>query len=72
MEKGFERGQIVTVYDGDLVGFTCGTLIKRIGIIKEGVLEKWEMITQDGTTLVRFVKDHSQKPLKDGSGYILF
>lgn len=65
-----KKDQKVIVYDGDLLGYVQATLINRYSIVEEGVLEKWLMETVDGTRLVRFVKNHSNK-IKDGCGYII-
>lgn len=69
MESKFKEGQRVTVYDGDLQGFVNATLVKRIDIIEEGITERWQMITENGYTLTRIVKD-VQIPLLDGSATI--
>lgn len=67
-----KKGQIVKVYDGDLVGFTTATLVDLITVInhKDEVLERWSMKTEDGTILVRLVRN-SSKATKDGCAYLL-
>lgn len=65
-----EKGQLVKVYDGDLVGFVTATLEELIAVVEEGELERWTMITEDGTKLCRFIKNYPN-PVKDGCGYIL-
>lgn len=68
--KNFKEGQLVYVYDGDLIGFTFATLTKRISILEKDVLERWEMTTLEGYKLVRCVKNEKE-PKKDGSAYIV-
>lgn len=65
-----EYSQKVIVYDGDLVGYTEANLIERYFVVQEDVLEKWLIETADGTRLVRFIKNHSNK-MKDGCGYLI-
>ena len=65
-----EKGQVVKVYDGDLIGFTTAVLKELNEVVERGVLERWTMETEDGTQLVRFVRNHSNAA-KDGCGYIL-
>ena len=70
MDNNFKEGQLVYVYDGDLVGFTFASLTKRVDIVEQGVLERWKMLTIEGYELVRFVKNE-EAPKKDGSAYIV-
>lgn len=65
-------GQVVKVYDGDLVGFTTAVLLNLVSVTEdyEGRLERWRMETNDGTKLVRFVRN-SYDAKKDGSGYLI-
>lgn len=65
-----KSGQKVKVYDGDLVGFTTATLEERNAVVKEGLLERWTMTTEDGTKLTRFVKPYADE-MKDGCGYLM-
>lgn len=65
-----KKGQLVKVYDGDLVGFTTARLEEKFESIEEGVLERWSMMTIEGYKLVRFVRNESIA-LKDGCGYII-
>lgn len=63
------KGMVVRIYDGDLVGWTFGTLIEKSSSI--GALEKWRIETLDGTNLVRYVKSNYINFKKDGCGYVL-
>lgn len=65
-----KANQEVIVYDGDLIGYTTATLINRYEVVEAGVLEKWSMYTKEGSVLIRYVKNHSNK-MKDGCGYII-
>lgn len=62
--------QEVIVYDGDLIGYTTATLINRYEVVEAGVLEKWAMVTSQGSILIRYVKNHSDK-MKDGCAYMV-
>lgn len=68
-QNEFKQGQKVMVYDGDFIGYTLATLKKRVSFNELGVIEKWTMFTQEGYTLMRFVK--TGEPSKDGCGYII-
>ncbi|KEH90638.1 hypothetical protein [Clostridium botulinum] len=46
-------GEIVDIYDGDLIGWTKARLIKFIG--KYNGFEKWNMISKEGYELNRYV-----------------
>ena len=66
----FKEGQLVYVYDGDLIGFTFATLTKRIDVLETDVLERWQITTLEGYKLVRFIKNEKELK-KDGCGYIV-
>jgi hypothetical protein len=63
------KSNVVKVYDGDLIGWTYGTLIEKH--IRFESLERWTIETLDGTNLVRWVKEHYSDFAKDGCGYVL-
>lgn len=65
----FKKGQIVIVYDGDLIGFTTATLEKKYETLEDGKVERWKMKTNEGYELVRIVRDTCEIK-KDGSAYI--
>lgn len=46
-------GETIKVYDGDLIGWTTATLIKKTMEIKG--LEQWTMRTKEGYELKRFI-----------------
>ncbi|MCT8976280.1 hypothetical protein N4T77_06690 [Clostridium sp. CX1] len=46
-------GEIISVYDGELIGWTTATLIEFVG--KIGGYERWRMITKEGSELRRLV-----------------
>lgn len=60
---------LVKVYDGDLIGWTFGTLVEKCSSL--GILSKWRIETLDGTNLVRFVKSSYRNFKQDGCGYML-
>lgn len=64
-----KKGMLVKVYDGDLVGWTFGTLIEKSSSV--GTFEKWRIETLDGTNLVRYVKSRYSDFKQDGCGYVL-
>lgn len=64
-----KKGMLVKVFDGDLIGWTFGTLIEKVDNI--GTLEKWKIQTLDGTNLVRYVKSSYSDFKQDGCGYVL-
>ena len=68
--ENFKEGQLVYVYDGDLIGFTFATLTKRIDVLEKDVLERWQITTLEGYKLVRFIKNEKELK-KDGCGYIV-
>ena len=67
-----EKGQIVKVYDGDLVGFVSATLLDRVCVLEKNILERWTMITEHGYILTRIVRPYKINPPKDGCAYLLF
>ncbi|AKN32359.1 hypothetical protein Ccar_16410 [Clostridium carboxidivorans P7] len=45
--------EVITVYDGDLIGWTTAELIEKVGEL--GEYERWVMKTREGSQLVRLV-----------------
>ncbi|WP_291548109.1 hypothetical protein [Clostridium sp. HMP27] len=64
------KGMVVKIYDGDLIGWTFGTLVEKYSN-NISSFEKWKIQTLDNTNLVRFVKDIYKDFKQDGCGYIL-
>lgn len=48
-----KQGDLIEVYDGDLIGFTTATLLEFIH--EANGYEKWKMITKEGYELIRYV-----------------
>jgi len=46
-------GEVIKIYDGDLIGWTTATLIKKVG--NTGKYERWTMITKEGSELRRLL-----------------
>lgn len=59
-----QKGDSVKIYDGDLIGWTTGELLKCLD------KNRWIIKTKEGYMLNRIIKD-SKKCLKDGSGYLI-
>lgn len=55
------KGEIISVYDGDFIGWTTAKLIEKIGEL--GEYERWRMKTKEGSELVRLV-DFDKKYIK--------
>lgn len=64
-----KKGMLVKVYDGDLIGWTFGTLVEKCSSFNS--FEKWKIETLDGTNLVRFVKSRYEDFKQDGCGYLI-
>lgn len=54
----------VKVYDGDLIGWTEGTLIE------EYPGGRWLIFTKENSSLIRYIKEDTNSK-KDGCGYII-
>lgn len=65
-----KKGDMVKVYDGDLIGFTTATLVERMCKVESGDNERWLLLTKEGYNLIRIVRS-SGDALKDGCGYLI-
>ncbi|WP_034440317.1 hypothetical protein [Clostridium ihumii] len=59
------KGEIVLVYDGDLIGWTIGELEKKYNG------DKWSIRTKENSSLVRHIKEDYTKLQDDGCGYVV-
>ena len=59
------KGEIVLVYDGDLVGWTIGELEKKYNG------DKWRIRTKENSSLVRHIKEEYTELKNDGCGYVI-
>jgi len=46
-------GEIIIIYDGDFIGWTTATLIKKVGTFEK--YERWTMLTKEGSELRRLL-----------------
>lgn len=65
IETEFRKGMVVRVYDGDLVGWVMGSLVRHISG------DRWTIYTEQGYSLDRIVKSNYTEFKKDGCGYVL-
>lgn len=65
-----KKSMVVKVYDGDLVGWTFGTLEEKY-TNNSKAFEKWCVKCIDGTKLVRYIKTKYTDFKEDGCGYVL-
>lgn len=60
-----EKGEVVIVYDGDLVGWTIGELKTKYNS------NKWSILTKENSSLVRNIKEEYTELKNDGCGYVI-
>lgn len=64
-------GEIISVYDGDFIGWTTAELIEKVGEVSG--FERWRMKTKEGYELRRLVdfdkKYKKIKPAVEGQTY---
>lgn len=65
-----KKSMVVKVYDGDLVGWTFGTLKEKYPNNSKA-FEKWNVTCLDGTNLIRYIKTKYKDFKEDGCGYVL-
>jgi len=59
-------GEVINVYDGDFIGWTTATLLRKVGNVEK--YERWIMITEDGSELRRIL-DIDEKHSRLGEYY---
>lgn len=57
----------VKVFDGDLIGWTTGILVEQYQLHQN----KWRIFTNEGSELVRYVKENYTELKADGCGYAI-
>lgn len=65
-----KKSMLVKVYDGDLVGWTFGTLAEKYPNNSKA-FEKWNITCIDGSNLIRYIKTKYNSFKEDGCGYLL-